>query len=713
MGTASHVRGAAGLAAAALAAALALPTAGPAHAEPAPVPTADGLSPIPGQSPPADPVHRLAGGCYSLQVAGGPRSGDAVQRSGPGYAVGPGHPEAFRTEAAQLGRFLFFGRDGRLLTETAASDLPVAGALRTQEGTAPGPVTALGEATPGADWRVDYADGSYGLTATVSGRGLTVDDSTGAVVADAPGAPGTRFRLIAADGCADFPDAQVNATGMPHSGTDANGNVVGRIDAHAHMATDGFLGGAAHCGRPVSPLGITVALDDCPDHKPDGVPALLENIVSHGTPVATHDTTGWPTFAGYPEAHSLTHEQTYHRWVERAWRSGLRMMSDLVVTNDVLCRVYWLGDTPCDPMTVARMQMRELHGIEDYIDARHGGPGRGWFRVVADPAQARRVVESGRLAVVPGIEMSDLADCSLSDGTPDCTKQDIDRTLDDLHAMGVRQVILVHKFDNALGGTRMDSGFNGLAVNVGNSLATGRFWQASACTGDEADSPQPVDAPQAPRLESALPPGVTLPVYPPAPVCNNRGLTELGRYAVHGLMRRGMIVDIDHMDVATADATLDILERAGYPHVVSSHSWTDPHTYPRILRLGGFVSLMAKGKETEPFTDRWRALREQVPPGRFFGVGRSSDVNGFAPQVGPPTEGPAVRYPFTASDGTVLGRERTGSRVFDFTADGVAQYGLYPDWVEYLRLRAGTDAPRLTADLDRGAEAYLRMWEGR
>src|SRR5699024_8548842 len=198
------------------------------------------------------------------------------------------------------------------------------------------------------------------------------------------------------------------------------------IDAHAHMATDGFLGGAAHCGRPVSPLGITVALDDCPDHKPDGVPALLENIVSHGTPVATHDTTGWPTFAGYPEAHSLTHEQTYHRWVERAWRGGLRMMSDLVVTNDVLCRVYWLGDTPCDPLTVARMQMRELHGSEDYTDARYGGPGRGWFRVVDDPAQARRVVESGRLAVVPGIEMSDLAGCSLSDGTPDCTKQDID-----------------------------------------------------------------------------------------------------------------------------------------------------------------------------------------------------------------------------------------------------------------------------------------------
>src|SRR5699024_1014531 len=222
-----------------------------------------------------------------------------------------------------------------------------------------------------------------------------------------------------------------------------------------------------HCGRSTSPLGITVALADCPDHKPDGVPALLENIISDGTPIATHDTTGWPTFAGYPEPHSLTHEQDYYRWLERSWRGGQRIMSDLLVTNGVLCKIYWLGDAPCDGMDVARLQMRELRAMQDYIDAQYGGPGRGWFRIVEDPAHARAVIESGRLAVVPGIEVSDIAGCTLSDGTPDCTRADIDAGFDELVDMGVRQVILVHKFDNALGGTRMDSDFNGLAVNIG------------------------------------------------------------------------------------------------------------------------------------------------------------------------------------------------------------------------------------------------------
>src|SRR5699024_4529814 len=208
-------------------------------------------------------------------VAGGPHAGASVRRSGPGYTVGPGAPAAFRTEAAQLGRFLFYGGDGTMLTGTAGDGDPVAQALHTVDGA----VAALPDATPGADWRVDYTDGTYGLTSTDSGRRLAVDGATAAVVPGPPGGPGTRFHLRGADGCADFPDAMVNATGMPHSGTDPHGDVVGRVDAHAHMTTDGFAGGRAHCGRPVSPLGITVALADCPDHKPDGIPALLENII--------------------------------------------------------------------------------------------------------------------------------------------------------------------------------------------------------------------------------------------------------------------------------------------------------------------------------------------------------------------------------------------------------------------------------------------------
>lgn len=86
-------------------------------------------------------------------------------------------------------------------------------------------------------------------------------------------------------------------------------------------------------------------------------------------------------------------------------------------------------------------------------------------------------------------------------------------------------------------------------------------------------------------------------------------------------------------------------------------------------------------------------------------------MNGFGAQ-GPPRDGAEsnpVRYPFESFDGSVrLGRQRSGERVFDINVDGVAHYGLYPDWIEDLRILAGD---RIVQDLSRGAEAYLRMWE--
>ena len=40
--------------------------------------------------------------------------------------------------------------------------------------------------------------------------------------------------------------------------------------------------------------------------------------------------------------------------------------------------------------------------------------------------------------------------------------------------------------------------------------------------------------------------------------------------------------------------------------------------------------------------------------------------------------------------------------------DGVAHYGLFPDWVQDLRQLAGD---QIVDDLAGGAEAYLQLWE--
>jgi hypothetical protein len=55
----------------------------------------------------------------------------------------------------------------------------------------------------------------------------------------------------------------------------------------------------------------------------------------------------------------------------------------------------------------------------------------------------------------------------------------------------------------------------------------------------------------------------------------------------------------------------------------------------------------------------------------------------------------------------VVNKQTSGFRAYDINVHGVDHYGLYPDWVEDLRIIAG---PQIVTDLANGAEAYLQMW---
>ena len=120
------------------------------------------------------------------------------------------------------------------------------------------------------------------------------------------------------------------------------------------------------------------------------------------TPGTPHATDGWPTFSYWPRYNSLTHEQIYYKWLERAWRGGLRMFTNLLVDNHALCTIYPLKKNSCNEMDGVRLEAKRIHELERYIDAQSGGPGEGWFRIVTDPFQARRTINEGKLAVVPG-----------------------------------------------------------------------------------------------------------------------------------------------------------------------------------------------------------------------------------------------------------------------------------------------------------------------
>jgi hypothetical protein len=163
------------------------------------------------------------------------------------------------------------------------------------------------------------------------------------------------------------------------------------------------------------------------------------------------------------------------------------------------------------------------------------------------------------------------------------------------------------------------------------------------------------------------------------------------------------------MSVVARDQALSITESKDYGGVMSSHSWSTPDAYRRILRVGGVVT--PAPKTSQGFLSAWKQLRAWRNPRYFFGTGFSTDMNGFAAQGAPGVGGErnGVVYPFKSLDGsTTIDRQKVGTRTYDLNKDGTAHFGLYPDRIEDIRQLGG---PEPAADLLRGAEAYLQMWE--
>ena len=128
----------------------------------------------------------------------------------------------------------------------------------------------------------------------------------------------------------------------------------------------------------------------------------------------------------------------------------------------------------------------------------------------------------------------------------------------------------------------------------------------------------------------------------------------------------------------------------------------------RLQALGGIVGPISS--VTPQFVDEWRTARANRNPRFFFGTGFGSDINGLHAQ--PPPRPNAAQNPVTYllcsfDGGSLIYRQRSGTRVYDINTDGVDHYGLYPDWIEDLRTIAG---PQIVDDMANGAEAYLQMW---
>jgi hypothetical protein len=644
-------------------------------------------------------VYAMAGGCYALRSTTNDRW---IVRSGNGYAATAADATKavpFHFQATDLGSYLMWDSGKRFVRSIVSP-------------------TVLASESPAktADWTAKQSGSSFVFTLPSSKQSLKVD-AKGKVVTATSGTP---LALKLTTGCPEWPEVDVNVTGAPFGGQSSHQEVRGYLDAHTHGMAFEFLGGEVHCGRPWHPYGVAAALVDCPDHQQaKGAGAVLENVTRTGSPVGTHDPVGWPTFKDWPAPDSLTHEGTYWKWLERSWRGGQRILVNLLVENNKLCELYPLKHNSCNDMKSVRLQADDMRKLERYIDAQYGGPGRGWYRIVTDPFEARAVINAGKMAVVMGIETSVIFGCTMKLDRPQCSADQIDRQIDEVHAMGVRQMELVNKFDNALSGVAGDSGTIAPFVNLANFLETSSFWDMQKCPAPQEpgveDKTQltsvPAGTPAQDELFGAIAKlhlGGALPVYPNPPTCNRRGLTSLGDHTIERMAEKHMLFDPDHMSVKARKASLDRTEALGYPGVLSSHSWSTPDAYPRIYKAGGVITPYAG--DSTGFVKKWEQHLTWADPRYYFGFGFGADINGLGAQ-GEARGADAsnkVTYPFEGLGGVTIDKQVSGERTYDINVDGVSHYGLYPDWIEDLRKLGGEN---IVDDMSRGAEAYLQTWE--
>ncbi len=666
----------------------------------------------------AKTVYDFANGCYAIRSV---ENNSFVLATSAGYAASAedqSKASSFYMKPAYLGVYLLYDKEARYLSVDAGKNVT---RTSTLDDNTMWELVSLGNDL----FAFKPYNGSLWLAADAGDGRLYLSDTRG---------PASEFTIEPAQKCTPFPEADISTDAVVMK-QPSKQNLVGFADTHLHLCAQEGFGGKLVIGRNFSPLGVSRALPDCSYiHGKKGANDLIGNLTEGRL---RHDTSGWPDFKYWPYNNAMTHQMVYYRWLERAYRGGLRLAVVHCVSNELMCRIY--GSLPgydCNDMNAVDRQIDEVKSLENYIDAQCGGPDKGWFRIVYSPKEARDVIADGKLAIVLGIEVATLFNAA------DENNIDPQYIVDQLQVYrdkGVRSIFPIHIFNNAFGGTNV---WVPVIPNLGNRLLRGSYFEFEECSDPSFTYKEPSftypDNPFFIMLAPLI--GSVVPFYPAGMRSsdNKRGLTDIGEFFIREMIKKKMIIETDHMSHKMAFKALSICEEENYP-VIASHSWIDPpdgsitwQYATRIFNLGGIVSLMLyqeKHGGCEISSESWahsykNAVKVMSQSPYQVAIPYGSDVNGMCKQPGPrfgnracdgnppatPATNPLV-YPFKAPVGGTgeFNQLRAGNRVFDFNTEGVACYGLIPDFVADLKNLGLTDED--LKPLYHSAEGYIKMWE--
>jgi microsomal dipeptidase-like Zn-dependent dipeptidase len=524
-------------------------------------------------------------------------------------------------------------------------------------------------------------------------------------------------------------------------------NLQGFVDMHAHpMAHLGFSGKFLHgapdigcliptdpdCRSMVRATSMAHALGDCNathgghdlftngcgDHLRAQFIGQLESAngaqSNHGRGLGGAE----KQFPTWPACNDISHQTMWVEWIRRCHAHGQRVMVALAVNSEtVAAALAGPGDLPSDDRSTVRLQIEEIKAMV----ARHPD----FMEVAYTAAQLRTIVEAGKMAIVLGVEVDNLGNLNTVNGKGKLpTESQVDAALDEIWELGVRYAFPIHVIDNVFGGTALMESF----FNVANYRESGHCWQPeTAATTDSVDfrfSP-PLSQFMLDMLKIKI--GCNLSLCPESKALaektgqvNALGLTALGQYALLRMMRMGIMIDIDHMSQKAANQSLTIAENHGHYPINSGHNGLRDLGAPghrnensrtrdqvrRIRDLGGMMG-MGMAPDAAEFLRQSRILFALLGH-QQCAIG--TDMNGMVTQPKPrqkDVDGTTI----TCSEveySSEFPPCKTESRTWDYNREGVAHYGLIPDYFQDVRNLGGDQEVEA---LFRGAEGFARMWE--
>ncbi len=452
--------------------------------------------------------------------------------------------------------------------------------------------------------------------------------------------------------------------------------VTGIADLHCHPMAHLAFGGAVFAGEPWGPLAQALAHCDTPvlHARPTTVSGgVLKNIIAALVRKQTepdHGAFGHPGFYDWPTFQTVIHQQMYVDWVRRAYEGGVRLMVALAVNNELLSWVFGRqtrDGKSADPQSPDRRAIEvQVRHLKQFVAAN-----TGWMAFATTAQEAEDAVKNGKLAVVASVEVDSLDTLTRTHRDAlllnPLTAQEIDAGLDWLWSLGVRAMTPLHLTNNSFAGSAIYSDM----FNLLNRWTRHAWFDVEP--SDDVEFRLGTDTTLKIASQLLLP--TAEPFKPPNWVyghVNAMGLTDAGRTLLGAAMKRGFLIDVDHMSNRATESALAIAETNDYP-VMSSHSsfrelglsrqqtkvvgklshegMKSLDQLERILELGGLVAPITNMHECRAAPgcpvpndcartsktwaqSYWYATRALEDIGKG-GVGIGTDFNGLNQQPGP------------------------------------------------------------------------------